>query len=280
MNDDLTLRQIFDDPILLEGFVQFCKVQHCSENLLFYNAATAFKEVAEDAARAQDLGKKVEAESIALTSSPGGGGSSRSFSKGKSLSKFFAGMSFSSKNEPKADDLVKRASAHRKSVSSGAVPPPAPLSPQSARNLGGVTNDEEVLKLASKIYFDFLTEESESWVCISLDIAARIKVKIETLTALPAGLFDEAQKQVFANLESDVLPRYLKSFNTTTTSSAAASGGAGATATSPAIMGKKTTAVDEVAVNGGGDGVRGSVRFNPDTKLRDQLAALKAAKKT
>ena len=235
-NLEITLKEVFDDSDVLEAFVEFCKVQHASENLDFYNAVTKYKD--DFVTILKEEGKEVQPRKTQVN-------------QGTILQKLF-GKKFtpSEKSEKKAEKMVDKAREHRRSVERPASP------------MGTVasTKDERVLKLASQIYSEFLTEDSPSWVCISLETTKQIKDVIEGSTALKITIFDEAQKQVFANMESDLLPRFTKAFNSSVSG------------------GTRNAQSDGSALNKSSERNVGSLRYQPTEEMQKRFEKLKIKK--
>lgn len=240
---DITLKEVFEDSDVLEAFVEFCKVQHASENLDFYNAVTKYKD---------DFANILKEEGKDTVLPPA---RKTQVNQGKILQKLF-GKKFtpSEKSEKKAEKMVDKAREHRRSVER----PSSPLG-------GGATpstKDERVLKLASQIYSEFLTEDSPSWVCISLETTKQIKDVIEGSTALSVTIFDEAQKHVFANMESDLLPRFVKAFNSSTNNSTT-----------------RNAQSDGLALNKPSERpAGGSLRYQPSEEMQKRFEKLKIKK--
>jgi len=91
-----------------------------------------------------------------------------------------------------------------------------------------------------------LHSDCPKWVCIDLALSQDLEVQLRSKLDVPPTFFADAQRQVFVNMEKDVLPRFLKSL-------------------------EAAHARDAVgdALNAPG---RGSVRFTPGTELRQAYA--------
>ena len=99
---------------------------------------------------------------------------------------------------------------------------------------------EELPVRINKIYNDFLVSNAPKWVCIDPSEFEEITKKIDS-GIFDCHVFDAAQKKVYTNMEKDLVPRFERSFD------------------------------NEESVFEAQAAVRGSVRYIPDSKLRQSL---------
>lgn len=88
-----------------------------------------------------------------------------------------------------------------------------------------------------RVYDTFLAPNADKWVCVDQNEQEEIKRRIDA-SNVDYRIFDTVQRQVYVNMEKDLVPRFAKAFEAEET--------VFQNATSP----------------------RGSVRFVPDPKLR------------
>jgi len=203
----LTLKKIMEEPVLLKGFSDFCKVQHAYENLDFWLAVETFRELF----RGDD----------ATGSIPPNPGSPLSPNSRKSIRRTFWSMT---------STLPRIGSA--RSFEEGTKDSPK----------GG---DVTLLGQAKRIFQEYLAPHADKWVCVDQAESDEIKRKLDAgnQDLLDFRLFDVVQKQVYINMEKDLVPRFAKTFEIE----------------------------EETTVFQPSQPVRGSVRFVPDQKLRATL---------
>lgn len=103
------------------------------------------------------------------------------------------------------------------------------------------------------VFDEYLRPDSPKWVCIDLPLSQSLEARVKDKANMTPSIFNEAQKQVYDNMEKDLLPRFLKSF-------------------------EMDARVKDMQ---GGEPInmvspRGSVRFFPSSELRDAYASKKA----
>jgi hypothetical protein len=90
---------------------------------------------------------------------------------------------------------------------------------------------------ANRIFRDFLAPQAEQWVCVDQMESDEIRRKLDA-ELIDNKMYDIVQRQVYVNMEKDLVPRFARSFDVDDT---------------PAVSSPSS---------------RGSVRFIPDSKLR------------
>jgi hypothetical protein len=215
--DGLTLRQVFNDPILARGFDEFCKVQHADENILFYKSVETFRELAVNEERMQSSGGG--------TSSVNGTDSSSNEKKSRIplLSRMFGGATGSTRNVNTTTTTTSTITEITppdggNTTTNSTIPPniasaTAAMSPKGSSRKGLIAHVPiDIRDRAQVVFEDFLTPASKKWVCIDLGLSEKMEEHLKTRAPLDSTFFDAAQKQVFDNMEKDLLPRFLKAF--------------------------------------------------------------------
>lgn len=176
-----TLKAVLDDAVLAEGFAQFCAVQHAKENLDFYADVERFRLDAEAAA---------------------GGVVSPPAQKRAGMLSRLLGVGGAGKSPATADKTLSPRAGDRKTLTGGDAAAAAALAamplPERAR----------------RIFDEYLKPDSPKWVCIDLALSKSLEEQLKTADAsvVTSSFFTVAQKQVFDNMEKDLLPRFLRSF--------------------------------------------------------------------
>jgi len=183
----MTLKKIFDEPLLFKGFGDFCKVQHAYENLEFWLAVDLFRETFRDQ------------REPSLATSP------LSPARKSTRRTFWNALT---------SQTLSRTSSQNK------------------------IEEKDIAAQAKQIYELFLAANAEKWVCVDQTELEEIKRKLDA-NQIDYKIFDVVQKQVYINMEKDLLPRFSKTFE-----------------------------VEETVFQ---PAPRGSVRFVPDQKLRATL---------
>jgi len=197
----LSLKKIMDEPTLMKGFADFCRIQHASENVEFWLAVDIFRESFRDSSDSPVPGSPL---------SPARKSGRRTF-----------WASIASQGMQRIGSAKSLAEEQAK--------------PESVT----------VLTQATKIYRDFLAPNADKWVCVDQIELDEIKRKLDSGVAgiVDYKVFDTVQKQVFTNMEKDLLPRFSRTFELDET---------------PTVFQNPQS-------------MRGSVRFVPDQKLRATL---------
>jgi len=211
----LSMTQVIDDETLLMGFYDFCMRYHAEETLLFWMSVEVFRNRNWKAAKFFGMDEDQSTTSAASSSSASATASNQQppVRRGSKLAAIIT--SPIANRRPSKDmsspSLGSPGTANRRGKTSENLQ--RKLDEASAKKMDVPLEQLYLIKEADFIFDTFVKTGGEFWTCFDFKVASMVQRKLQDPKTLTRDVFAEAQAASFAEMNDDLLPRFLKEVN-------------------------------------------------------------------